>query len=45
MGASVSKVAGFQSERGLRLKWAGRGLGGKGGVWLNLKAGRFRIGV
>lgn len=32
----------FREERGLWLLWAGRGLGGKGGVWLVLKAGGFR---
>lgn len=28
--------------RGLWLQWTGRDLGGKGGVWMDLKAGKFR---
>lgn len=28
--------------RGLWLPWTGRDLGGKGGVWMDLKAGKFR---
>lgn len=39
------KVVGFKREEGLWLQWVGRGLGGKNGVWLDLKVGGFRICV
>lgn len=43
LSASDSKAVGSKREEGLWLQWAGRGLGGKNGVWLDLKAGGFSI--